>query len=85
MTPFYKGKGDALPCDIQRGERLLEDGVQIFKIVLEEKLKKLVNGYCQQSGFHVRRCMTNCFINDVADFLKIYQQKKRCLFHALFS
>ena len=79
-VPIYKGKGDAMECGKYRGVRLLEHGMKAYEIVLERRLRELVEiGDCQ-FGFCPGRSTTGA-IFCMRQIQEKYNQKKKKLYH----
>ena len=55
MVSIYKGKGDALECNNNRGIKLLEHTMKVFERVIEARLREKVDIDDMQLGFRAKK------------------------------
>lgn len=83
-VPLHKGKGDALQCRNHRGLRILEHGMKIWEMILEQRLRKIVKiSNCQFSYMNGRLTIDAIFI--VRHLQEKYTRKNRKLCHVFID
>ena len=51
IVPIFKGKSDVMSCGLYRGVKLLEHAMKIVEMILERRIRTLVNLNKMQFGF----------------------------------
>ena len=78
--PIFKGKGDPLQCDKYRGLRLLEHSMKVWEVILDKRLKEVVNIGNNQFGFTAGKSTTDA-IHILRQMQQKYIEKKKKLYH----
>ena len=82
IVPIYKEKGDPLECKNHRGIKLLEHGLKVLEMILDKRLRSLIDISEDQFGFMKGKGTTDAIFT-VRQVQNLERQKK--IFYAFLD